>query len=165
MARAKKDKAEETPKKRVTNKSITKASTLTHTGHKLTPKEDKFISKYVETGNIRQSVVEAGYKSKTPDQYGHRLINKDYLAEEIKFRLDSIKKSSIATAEEVMEYFAAVMRGEIKDQFGLEAPLSERTKAAQEIAKRTVDIENRLAGKADAEIKISLNWNREESEG
>ena len=50
------------------------------------------------------------------------------------------------------------MRGEIKDQFGLEAPLSERTRAAQEIAKRTIDIENKLNGKEDNEIRITLDW-------
>ena len=141
-----------------------KAFTYTNTGHSLTIKEAKFIDKYIETGNGQQSVVEAGYQTKSPRQYAQRVMAKPYIAEEIKFRMENIKKSSIATAEEVMEYFASVMRGEIKDQFGLEAPLSERTRAAQEIAKRTVDIENRLAGKADAEIKISLNWNREDSE-
>ena len=47
---------------------------------------------------------------------------------------------SIADAAEVMQYFTSVMRGEIKDQFGLDAPLAERTKAAVELAKRKVDI-------------------------
>ena len=32
------------------------------------------------------------------------------------------------------------MRGEVKDQFGLDAPLAERTKAAVELAKRKVDV-------------------------
>ena len=91
-------------------------------------------------------------------------MNKPYIAEEIKFRTQNISKNTIATAQEVMEYFTRVMNGQEKDQFGLEAPLSERTKAAQELARRTVDIENRLAGKADAEVKITLNWNREETE-
>ena len=70
-------------------------------------------------------------------------------------------KASIATAQEVMEYFTKVMHGEIKDQFGLDAPLSERTRAAQELAKRTVDIDNRNKGQADAKVEISLNWKRD----
>lgn len=36
--------------------------------------------------------------------------------------------------------FNLPMRGEVKDQFGLEAPLAERTKAAVELAKRKVDV-------------------------
>lgn len=59
-----------------------------------------------------------------------------------------------------MQYFSSVMRGEVKDQFGLEAPLSERTKAAQELAKRTVDILNRQNGVADQKVEIKLDWSR-----
>ena len=51
-----------------------------------------------------------------------------------------IDDSRIASAAEVMQYFTAVMRGEVKDQFGLDAPLAERTKAAVELAKRKVDV-------------------------
>ena len=145
-------------------KKATSAHTLTNTGHKLTVREERFIDKYIETGNGQQSVIEAGYKTKAAYAYANLLLNKPYIAEEIKFRTQNISKNTIATAQEVMEYFTRVMNGQEKDQFGLEAPLSERTKAAQELARRTVDIENRLAGKADAEVKITLNWNREETE-
>ena len=71
-----------------------------------------------------------------------------------------LEKQTMATATEVMEYFTAVMRGEIADQFGLEASIADRTKAAQELAKRTVDIENREKGKADSMVEIKLNWRR-----
>lgn len=74
--------------------------------------------------------------------------------------MEELRKDTIATADEVLSYFTAVMRGEVKDQFGLEAPLSERTRAAQEIAKRTVDIENRQKGVADQSIEITLDWSR-----
>ena len=147
-------------KKKTTKRKTDKAYTFTNDGHRLTTKEEKFICKYIETGNGTEAVIHAGYTSKTPYAYANVLLNKDYIAKEIKFRKDSLSKSTIATAQEVMEYFTAVMKGEIKDQFGLEAPLSERTRAAQELAKRTVDIDNRAAGKADAEVKITLDWGR-----
>ena len=54
-----------------------------------------------------------------------------------------------------MEFFTKVMKGEVKDQFGLEAPLSERLKAANELARRTVDIENKLKGN-NPDNKITL---------
>ena len=60
-----------------------------------------------------------------------------------------------------MQFFSAVMRGEVKDQFGLDATLSDRTRAAQEIAKRTVDIENRKAGEPDQLVAIKLDWSRD----
>ena len=139
----------------------------TNTGHVLSVNEDKFINLYLELGNGQQAVIKAGYKSKNPQMYAHRMLSKSYIVEEIKFRRDKAYEESAATAQEVMEYFAKVMRGEIKDQFGLEAPLSERTKAAQELAKRTIDIDNRMAGKKDMqtpEISIKLDWSREEKE-
>lgn len=73
---------------------------------------------------------------------------------------EELKPETVATANEVMTYFTAVMRGEVKDQFGLEAPLSERTRAAQELAKRTIDIQNRQNGTADQTIEIKLDWSR-----
>lgn len=46
------------------------------------------------------------------------------------------EKRRIADADEVLDYLSGVMRGEIKDQFGLDASLQDRTKAAQELLKR-----------------------------
>lgn len=42
----------------------------------------------------------------------------------------------IADADEVLQYLSDVMRGKVKDQFGLDASLQDRTKAAQELMKR-----------------------------
>ena len=134
----------------------------THTGHPLTPNESKFIDKYVETGNGRQSYIEVYGQKSSAAQLANRLLNKEYIAEEIKFRLNQASTESIASAEEIMQYFTDVMRGNIKDQFGLEASLGERTKAAQELAKRQIDIPNRLAGNEVPELKISLSWDRED---
>lgn len=131
----------------------------THDGHALTPKEATFINEYVKTGNGKQSVINAGYEFKVPSRYANELLNKPYINNEIRYRLEQAKTDAIADANEVMEYLTKVMRGELKDQFGLEASLSERTKAAQELAKRTIDIENKLKTShkvQDGEIKITL---------
>ena len=142
-----------------------KTQIRTHEGHILTPKEAKFIDEYVASGNARQSVIEAGYQSKSPGQYATTVLNKDYIAREIEFRINEHKSKSIAEADEIFQYFTSVMRGEIKDQFGLEASLGERTKAAQELAKRKIDIPNRVAGKGQqAEVRITLDWGSEPEE-
>lgn len=124
----------------------------------LTARQEAFCYNYVELNNGTQAAIKAGYKPTTADQQASRLLTKSKIREKI----DQLKKeqqsASIATAQEVMEYFTKVMNGEIKDQFGLEAPLSERTKAAQELAKRTVDIDNRAKGVADTKIEITLDW-------
>ena len=91
-----------------------------------------------------------------------QLLRNPKVAKKIAELTEAQRSASIASAQDVMEYLTAVMRGEIKDQFGLDAPLAERTKAAQELAKRTVDIEQRAKGIADATIEIKLDWGADE---
>ena len=43
-----------------------------------------------------------------------------------------------------MKFFTSVMRGEIKDAFGLDPSLQDRMNAAKELAKRTVDISKQV---------------------
>ena len=116
----------------------------------------------LETGNGRQSVIQAGYKTCSPGQYSTDLLNKQYVAEEIEYRLRKLEDEKIASAEEILKYFTSVMRGEVKDQFGLDTPLSERTRAAQELAKRKIDIAQKVSDKAngnDNTVVIKLEWN------
>jgi phage terminase small subunit len=137
----------------------------THDGHKLTPAEAKFIDNYIETNNAQQSYIDA-YPNTNPNnarQNAYRVLKKCYIASEINYRLEQAKTESIADASEILQYFTDVMRGKIKDQFGLEASLGERTKAAQELAKRQIDIQNKLAGNEQPELKITLNWTREDN--
>ena len=135
----------------------------THSGHTLTPKQARFIDIYIETGNGKKSVEEAGYNSKTPSQMAQKLLNLPHINEEIRYRLQQHKDQSIANADEIMTYFTKVMRGELLDQFGLEASLSERTKAAQELAKRQIDMPNRLANNEAPKITITVDWGEEAS--
>ena len=138
----------------------------THTGHALTPKEAVFIDEYIKTGNAVKSMETAGYSSKSYKglaQKGQRLLNKEYIIDEINFRLEQRKDESIADATEIMQYFTSVMRGEINDQFGLEAPLSERTKAAQELAKRQIDLVAKQGGEDVPKLTITVDWGEEAS--
>ncbi len=145
--------------KKKSNSYKNRVSYSTHDGHKLTVNEAKFIDVYVETGNARQSVIEAGYQTKAPGQYAQQLLNKPYIAGEIDFRLQKLEDEKIASADEILKFFTGVMRGEIKDQFGLDTPVGERIKAANELAKRKIDIVNKVQGGKDtAEVRITLNW-------
>lgn len=144
------------------NKKEKKSQLVTASGHKLTVKESKFIDLYLQTGNGRKSIIEAGYTTKASGQMARAVLNKSYIKDEIEYRLNEMHSERVASSLEILEYLTQVMRGEVKDQFNLDAPLGERTKAAQELARRTIDIENKIAGKADAEVKIVLDWKRDE---
>ena len=127
----------------------------------LTAKEKAFCQYYIELNNATQAAIKAGYSPKTANVIGPRQLSKVCVATEIAKLREEQMSTSIATGQQVMQFFTDVMNGKIKDQFGLEASLSDRTRAAQELAKRTVDLDNRLAGKADTVMEIKLDWSRE----
>ena len=134
----------------------------------LNTRQRDFCIYYVETGNALDSYRRAGYKSDNVNAAGvsaHALLKRPKIQKEIQ-RLMAPKleeqEKHIATSQEVMQFFTDMMNGKIKDQFGLETSNSDRIKAAQEIAKRTVDMDNRASGKADGVIQIKLDWGRED---
>lgn len=103
---------------------------------KLTPKQKAFADYYIECGNATEAAIRAGYSKKTAKQIANENLTKPYLKSYIDDRLKEIESKRIATAEEVLQYLTAVMRGEEKDQFDLDASLQDRTKAAELIGKR-----------------------------
>lgn len=110
-------------------------------------KQKAFADYYIECGNATESAKKAGYKN--PKQQGSRMLSNVDVKAYIAGRMKPTEDKRIATGDEVMEFFTRVMRGEIKDAFGLDPSLSDRKDAAKEIAKRTVDIE---AKKANVDI-------------
>lgn len=131
----------------------------------LTALEQKFVTNYIKCGVAIQALKDTGLQLDNDVSYrnaAYRMLNQANIKKEInRVITEELKPETVATADEVMTYFTAVMRGEVKDQFGLEAPLSERTRAAQELAKRTIDIQNREKGTPDQCIAIKLDWSRE----
>lgn len=103
---------------------------------KLTPKQSAFCDYYIETGNATESAIKAGYSKKTARVIGQENLTKPALKSYIEERLRQIADKRIAKGEEVLQYLTKVMRGEEKDQFGLDASLQDRTKAAELLGKR-----------------------------
>ena len=150
----------------ITNLDITTAN-----GDKLTVKEKAFIDSFVECKNATQAVIEAGYKNKNPRVLGSALLSKTHISEEISYRLKAMESARIASATEVLQFYTSVMRGEILDQFGIEASLDTRIKAANELAKHQIELPMKLESKQNSNQigSIQLNFlprpseNKEES--
>ena len=107
-------------------------------GKEPTPKQKAFADEFLKCGNQTEAAKRAGYSEKTARQAGAE--NMKNLSFWNIYRNDkTIEDERIADITEVMQYLTSVMRGEIKDQFDLEAPLSERTRCAQELLKRNMD--------------------------
>ena len=102
----------------------------------LTPRQRKFADYYIQCGNAAEAAEKAGYSKRSAGQIGKQNINKLPVKSYIADRMRPDAERRIADADEVLQYLSDVMRGAIKDQFGLDASLQDRTKAAQELMKR-----------------------------
>ena len=102
----------------------------------LTKRQIDFVQEYMKTNNVRQSAIKAGYSPKTASVQGSRLLTNVKVSAYINAINERLESDKIADIEEVMQYLTSVMRGEKKDQFDLDPSLSERTKAASELARR-----------------------------
>lgn len=101
---------------------------------KLTEMQKRFIDFYIETANATKACEMAGYKGKNLNRIGSQNLSK--LDRFIKIKLQEKENNRIASQDEVLQYLTKVMRGEEKDQFGLDASLQDRTKCAELLGKR-----------------------------
>lgn len=102
----------------------------------LTPKQKAFADEYLKCGNITEAAKKAGYSEKTARVIGQENLQKPAVSAYIAERQKQIDDARIADAAEVQRFYSAVLRGEIKDQFGLEASLDTRMAAGRELMKR-----------------------------
>lgn len=103
---------------------------------KLTPKQRKFCEYYIQSGNATDAARKAGYSKNALRSIGQENLTKPDIKAYIAQLVDEQDKRRVADAKEVLEFYSAVMRGEVKDQFGLDASLTDRLKAGDALMKR-----------------------------
>lgn len=107
--------------------------------NKMTEKQKTFCDYYLETGNATEAYKRAYPSCKkdgTARTNSSKLLTNANISQYIDKRLKEIESERIAKPEEVLQYLTSVLRGEEKDQFGLDATLQDRTKAAELLGKR-----------------------------
>ena len=82
---------------------------------------------------------------------GAENLKKPQISAYIAERQKQIEDSRIADVKEVMQFYSAVLRGEVKDQFDMDAALSHRLAAGRELMKR---YEKSDDGRKDALSKL-----------
>lgn len=122
----------------------------------LTPKQKAFADYYIECGNSTEAARKAGYSEKTSRSIGAENLTKPDISAYIAARMQAQNEARVASSDEVLAFFSSVMRGEIKDQFGLDAALSDRLNAGKELMKRHAAAES--AGDRNA-AKITIREN------
>lgn len=119
----------------------------------LSPKEQRFIERYLETFNATQSVKDAGYKVKNDNVaavIGHELLRKPKIQRVIQERLETESMS----AGEITQRFTNMGRGDVKyflktDQHGQVA----------------IDLNSALAKKHSYLIKKVSQWKKRSKDG
>ena len=118
----------------------------------LTPKQKAFADYYIELGNATEAARRAGYKGKNLNRIASENLSKLDIKQYIEERLSKIEDARISKGEEVLQYLTKVMRGEEKDQFGLDPSLQDRTKAAELLGKRYRLFVDKVEQKVDATV-------------
>lgn len=103
---------------------------------RLSKQHKEFALQYVKEGRVYESAIAAGYSEGYAKTGAYKLLEKVSIRKYIDELMATMQKPTIAKAEEVLEYFTKVMRGEEKDAFGLDASLADRNKAAENLGKR-----------------------------
>ena len=89
-----------------------------------------FVSAYLANGgNGTQAAKEAGYKCKSDNAYARQasdLLRQSHINGEISYRLNMIEEAKVAKRTEILQFYTSVMRGEVLDQFGIEASIDTR---------------------------------------
>lgn len=122
---------------------------------KLTQKQKVFCEEYIKTSNASDAARKAGYSPKTAPFIGAENLKKPQIAAYIKSRLDEQDAALVADANEVLRFYSAVMRGEVRDQFGLDPSLADRIKAADSLAKRLAAAEGKPS--TDMAVKVIID--------
>lgn len=105
-------------------------------GKELTPKQKAFCDEYLIDLNGARAYKKI-YKNIKNDATARanasRMLTKANIKVYIAERMKEIQNEKTADLEEVIRFFSSVMRGEVKDQFDLDATISDRLSAGREL--------------------------------
>lgn len=102
----------------------------------LTPKQKAFADEFLKCGNATEAAKRAGYSKQSARQMGTENLSKPSISSYIQERQKQIDDECIADIAEIQRFYSSVLRGEVKDQFGLDASLETRIAAGRELMKR-----------------------------
>ena len=103
---------------------------------KLTEKQKRFCDYYIESGNISEAAIKAGYSKKTAYAIGQENLKKPVLKKYIEARLEKMQSKRIADATEIMEHLSSSMRGEIKEEVVVTEGIGDSASEARIIEKQ-----------------------------
>jgi phage terminase small subunit len=133
-----------------------------------------FADFYLETGNIYQSAIKAGYSENYAKTNASKLLEKDSVKNYIEEKLADIQSKRIADITEVMEYLTKGLRQELEEEVVVIDPitgvkivkkkigLKDSNKCVEMLAKRFGILSDKLSVEGNIPIVISGDDDLEE---
>lgn len=116
--------------------------------HGITPKQEKFISEYLQNGNVTQAAKVAGVSKRAVYKWLHNGLNEEIEGRQKKIAESAIKTMQTATLE-ATQYLLEVLRN-------AQSPPSDKMKAADLLTRNGLKAweSDRLTMLADLESKL-----------
>jgi len=115
---------------------------------KLQERQKRFADFYIESGNITESAIKAGYSETYANAQGYKLLANVGIKAYIDERISEKDNERIASQDEILSYLTKVMRGEMKEETlrglgkgyqeieDIDVSAKDRLKAAELLGKR-----------------------------
>ena len=131
---------------------------------KLTEKQKRFADYYIETGNITEAAVKAGYSKKTARVIGQENLLKPAIKGYIDEKLEAMQDERTASAKEVLEFLTKSMRGEIKEEVVVVEGTGDGTSEARTV-KKQIGLRDRIKSAEPLGKRYRLFTDKVEVEG
>ena len=131
---------------------------------KLTEKQKRFADYYIETGNITEAAIKAGYSKKTARVIGQENLQKPAIKSYIDEKLEAMQDERTASAKEVLEFLTKSMRGELDEEVVVIEGTGDGTSEARKI-KKQIGLRERIKSAELLGKRYSLFTDKVEVEG
>ena len=137
----------------------------------LTEKQKRWAESYIKHFNASRACREAGYEGteQAITKQGFRNVRnaniQAYMREVLNYDKQREDERKIASMAEIMEFYSEGMRGNIKDQFGLDAQMSDRIKCANSLDKILQMAEKVKDEGKDEALTVEQYYGRDDDDG
>lgn len=109
----------------------------------LTEKQKRFADYYIETGNMTEAAIKAGYSKKTARVIGQENLLKPAIKNYIDEKLKELEEKRVASATEVMQLLTSAMRGELDEEVVVVESIGDYCSEAR-VVKKKIGLKDRI---------------------
>lgn len=109
----------------------------------LTEKQKRFADYYIETGNMTEAAIKAGYSKKTARVIGQENLLKPAIKNYIDEKLKELEGKRVASATEVMQLLTSAMRGELDEEVVVVESIGDYCSEAR-VVKKKIGLKDRI---------------------